>query len=91
MALIKVGPSGEPIPTPSFCLYKTSLNNKFNKLLKVSQPGQDPQKVIFNYSNISLSGAEKSLVVKGLKFSIPSKKLNYADYLANFELFSRSI
>ena len=29
--------------------------------------------------------------MKGLKFSIPPKKLNYADYLANFELFYRSI
>ena len=44
-----------------------------------------------NHSNISLSDAEKSLLVKGLKFSIPPKKLNYADYLANFELFYKSI
>ena len=29
--------------------------------------------------------------MKGLKFSIRPKKLNYADYLANFELFYRSI
>ena len=29
--------------------------------------------------------------MKGLKFSISPKKLNYADYLANFELFYRSI
>ena len=29
--------------------------------------------------------------MEGLKFSIPPKKLNYADYLANFELFYRSI
>ena len=63
----------------------------FNKLLTVRQPRQDPEKVIFNYSNISLSDADKSLLVKGLKFSIPPKKLNYADYLANFELFYRSI
>ena len=63
----------------------------FNKLLKVRQPRQDPEKVIFNYSNISLSDADKSLLVKGLKFSIPPKKLSYADYLTNFELFYRSI
>ena len=65
--------------------------NKFNKLLKERQPRQDPEKVIFNYSNISLSDAGKSFLVKGLKFSIPPKKLNYADYLVNFELFYRSI
>ena len=38
--------------------------NKFNKLLKERQPRQDPEEVIFNYSNISLSYAEKSLLVK---------------------------
>ena len=64
---------------------------KFNKLLKERQPRQDPEKAFFNYSNISLSGAEESLFVKGLKFSIPPKKLNYADYLVNFGLFYRSI
>ena len=65
--------------------------NKFNKLLKEFQSRQDPEKVTFNYSNISLSDAEKYLLVKGLKFSIPPKKLNYANYLVNFELFYRSI
>ena len=64
MALIKVGPSEEPIATPSFCLHKPSISNKSNKPLKVCQLRQDPQKVIFNYSNISLSGAEKSLIVR---------------------------
>ena len=30
--------------------------NKFNKLLKECQIMEDPEKVVFNYSNISLSG-----------------------------------
>ena len=34
---------------------------------------------------------EKSLLIRGLQFSLPPKKLNYADYLTNFELFYRSI
>ena len=34
---------------------------------------------------------EKSLLITGLQFSLPPKKLNYADYLTNFELFYRSI
>ena len=34
---------------------------------------------------------EKFLLQKGLNFSIPSKKLNHADYLVNFELFYRDI
>ena len=65
--------------------------DKFNKLLNERQPRQDPEKVIFNYSKISFSDTEKSLLVKGLKFSIPPKKLDYTVYLVNFELFYRSI
>ena len=34
---------------------------------------------------------EKSLLTKGLKFSITCKKLDYADYLVHFELFFRDI
>ena len=64
--------------------------NKFNKLIKERQPKPDPEKVVFNYSD-SLSDAEKPLSVEGLKISIPTKKLNYADYIVKFELFYRSI
>ena len=42
--------------------------NKLNKLLKECPPRQDPEKVIFNYSNVSLSDAEKSLLVEALPF-----------------------
>ena len=51
---------------------------KFNVLFRKQQPKHDPDRVIFNYSKISLSDAEKSLLVKGLRFSLPPKKLNYA-------------
>ena len=51
-------------------------------VLKERQPRQDLGKVVFNFSNISLSEAEKSLLVKGLKFSIPPKEL--ADYTLFF-------
>ena len=64
---------------------------KVQCLLRKQQPKHDPDRVIFNYSKISLSDAEKSLLVKGLRLSLPPKKLNYADYLVNFELFYRSI
>ena len=52
---------------------------------------QNPDEVIFNYSKISLSDTKKSLLVRGLRFSLPPKKLNYAHYLTNFELFYKSI
>ena len=64
---------------------------KFSLLFKNRQPKHNPDRVIFNFSKVSLSDAEKSLLVKGLRFSLPPKKLNYADYLVNFELFYRSI
>ena len=64
---------------------------EFNVVLRKQLPKHDSDRVIFNYSKISLSDAEKSLLVKGLRFSLPPKKLNYADYLMNFELFYRSI
>ena len=64
---------------------------KFNVLFKNHQPKFNPEVVIFNYYKISLSDAEMSLLVKGLWFSLPPKKLNYADYLTNFELFYRRI
>ena len=50
----------------SINVYEDFHGNKFNKLLKERQLKQDPEKVISNYSNISLSDADKSLIVKGL-------------------------
>ena len=63
---------------------------EFNKLLTECKPKQDAGKVIFNFS-VSRAETEKSLLVKGLSFSLPPKKLSYSDYLVNFELFYRSI
>ena len=47
--------------------------------------------VILNFSKVSVAEAEKSLLVEGLSFSLPSKQLSCSDYLINFELFYRSI
>ena len=65
--------------------------NRFNKIQKERQPRPDPEIVIFNYSDIFLSSEEKSFSVKGLTFSIPPRKLSYADYVINVALFYRSI
>ena len=64
---------------------------KFNVLLKNCLSKHNPDGVIFNYSKIFLSDVEKSLLVEVLWFSLPPKKLNYANYLTNFELFYRNI
>ena len=46
---------------------------KFNKFLIENKPKQDPEKVIFNFSEVYLAEAEKSLLVKGLSFPLPPK------------------
>ena len=71
--------------------YDSIQQKKFNTFFKYRQPKHNPDEVIFNYSKIYLSDAEKLLLVRGLRFSLPHKKLNYADYVTNFELFYRSI
>ena len=52
---------------------------------------QDPNKLIFTFAKYELSDREKRLLAKGLNFSLPSKYLDYADYLVTFELFYRNI
>ena len=46
--------------------------------------------LIFNTKYV-LSGCEKSLLSTDLNFSILCKKLDYVDYLGQFELFFRDI
>ena len=64
---------------------------KLNNLFKDRKSQHDPQKIVFNFSSYVLSEAERSLILKGLNFSIPPKKLNHVDYLVNSELFYRDI
>ena len=67
---------------------KSSVQQKkFYKLLQESKTGNDPEKVIFNFSKYALPDIEKKLLAKGLNFSLPPKQLKYADYLVHFELF----
>ena len=51
----------------------------------------DPDQVIHNFSSYQLSNDEKSLLAKGLNFSIPPKKLNFADHLTPFETLYKDI
>ena len=50
----------------------TIQQKKSNNLLKDKKPQHDPEKIIFNHSSYVLSEAEKSLLQKGLNFSIHS-------------------
>ena len=49
----------------------------------------DVNKVIFNFSSYVLTGYEKNLLCKGLRFSVPPKRIEYADFLTQFELLNR--
>ena len=64
---------------------------KFCNLLKEKHSTQNPEKVIFNFSKYGLSDWKKSVFTIDLNFSIPCKKLDYVDYLVQFELFFRDI
>ena len=51
----------------------------------------DPDKVVFNQSKRVLSAQEKSILARGLNFSIPPRKLDYVDFLVSFELLHRKV
>ena len=51
----------------------------------------DPKKVIHNFSSYNLSQTETSLLLKGLNFSLPPKKLKFENYLLPFELLYRDV
>ena len=71
--------------------HHTIQERKLFNLAREQTECNNPNEVIFNYSKYELTELEKSLLVKGLNFSLPPKNLNHADYLVNFELLLRDI
>ena len=53
--------------------------------------GIDPETVIFDFSSYVLSDNNKSLLSKGLNFSLPSQKIDISEYLCPFELLYREV
>ncbi len=51
----------------------------------------DPDQVIRNFSSYVLTDDEKTLLAKGLNFSIPPKNLNSADFMAPFETLYKEV
>ena len=51
-------------------LLNSIQQKRFNKLLIENRPKQDPEKVIFNFSKLSLPDAEKTVLVKGLSSAL---------------------
>ena len=66
-----------------------SQNDKLSKMLE-DQPVHEADDLIFNYSNHELTPAQISILMKGLNFALPPKKLRHEDYLLNFELLYRN-
>ena len=62
---------------------------KILKLGKNSLSRNNSDKVIYNFSSVTLSDSDKSLLSKGLNFALPPVSLEYSEYLVDYELFSR--
>ena len=71
---------------------------KSNNLLEISlkeaindsyEP--NPNNVIFKFSSYELTDVEKSVLCKGLNFSVKSKSIEYSKLLLPFELLFRDI
>ena len=56
---------------------------------EISLDSHDPENVISNFPSHVQSDSKKSLPYKGLSFALPPKKIDYADFLAQFELLYR--
>ena len=65
---------------------KKFQNKKYCKLFEVSfeSVSHDPDKVIYNFSSHKLTEVEKSVLSKGLQFTLAPKRLEYADLYATF-------
>ena len=51
----------------------------------------DPNKVIYNFSNYHLTDSDKSLLIGGLNFAIPTEKTEYSKFLLPLEVLFRDI
>ena len=70
---------------------KDIQDHKIIGLIKGQGKSIDPEKVIFNFSSYVLSDNDKSLLSKGLNFSLPNKKVEISEYLCPFELLYREV
>ena len=57
----------------------------------INNVSYDPNKVIYDFSNYHLTDSDKLLLIKGLNFAIPPKKIEHSKFLLPFELLFRYI
>ena len=70
---------------------KKLCNLLLKNVCKNSDTCQDTDKVIFNFSSYNLNDHEKSVLCKGLNFTIPPKAIEYSEFLLPFEMLFREI
>ena len=70
---------------------KDIKDRKIIGLIKGKGKGINPENVIFNFSSYLLSDNDKSLLSKGLNFSLPNKKVEISEHLYPFELLYREV
>ena len=73
-------------------IQKRKLKNLLQLLLKqVINDSHHPNKVIFDFASYELSDVEKSVLCKGLNFSVKPKSIEYLELLLSFELLFRDV
>ena len=63
-------------------------DTKILKLGKNSLSRNNPDKVIYNFSSVTLSVSDKSLLNEGLNFALPPASLEYSEYLVDYQTLS---
>ena len=64
-------------------------DQKILKLGKNSLSRNNPDKVIYNFSSVTLIDSHKSFLSKALNFALAPASLEYSEYLVDYELFFR--
>ena len=65
-------------------------NAKLSRLI-AENVRHDPKQIIHNFSSHELTPDQEALLIKGLNFALPSKKLRYEEIMLLFELLYRDI
>ena len=65
-------------------------NAKLARLL-AENISHDPKEIIHNFSSYILTPNQETVLMKGLNFATPPKKLKYEDFMLPFELLYRNI
>ena len=65
---------------------RTTHSSKLHRLgISPIAVNLEPEKVLFNYSNYTLSNTEKEALLLGLDFNLPIKSINFFKYFFSFE------